>query len=544
MTAPRDESEVRVPKTGLVLLLLILLGAGAAGMHAFCTESGMGVDSDGVIYLAVARNLARGHGLTTPFNQTARRGPGPLVHYPPLFPGALALLSGATGTALSAARLLNASLFAANVFLIGWLVFRCTGGARLGVLGAILAATSLDLLELHTFAWSEPLFIFLCLSGFILLERHLARGGTTTLIGAALLMALAWLTRYAGAAAVATGFLAILLYGPREKSVRRAALFGAVACLPMAAWLVRNLAVAGTLTNRSFAVHLISARHLFYGINTISRWLFPIRPIDLVESLGRTAAILAAAIHAALIAVLGLLAAAAMIRQARSNPAGPAVSRARPACIMLLFITCYALMMAAVISFFDAHASLTPRLLAPAFVAALVAALAFLGAGLRCPSRRRGARLVVAVVCLAVLGSYVVTSLKWAGHRHRHGAGYTSPDWRNAKTIAYLRSLPADVPIHSNAADALWFLLDRPARMLPLKVDPPTARANVHYSAELAALKTQLTREPCVVAYLNSLKRRTYFPSEAELTPILHLRHLHYSPDGSVYCVAECDDSH
>ncbi|HEX9443313.1 MAG TPA: glycosyltransferase family 39 protein, partial [Candidatus Binatia bacterium] len=181
----------------------------AAAVIFYATAAAVGVTPDAVVYLDAAAHLARGEGYTG-FKIGAPE-PGPVVHYPPLYPFVLSLGVRLGLAPPEAARFLGAALFAANTLLIGLVVFRATGSTKSSFLGAFLAATSIALIEIHSAAWSEPLFLFLALTGLFLTGAALEKNDWRALVPGALALGGAWLTRYVGAVLVAAAVLGRLL---------------------------------------------------------------------------------------------------------------------------------------------------------------------------------------------------------------------------------------------------------------------------------------------------------------------------------------------
>ena len=220
-----------------VVLLLIVLGLLGGGLVLAATSGGIGANGDSAAYLLAARNVLAGQGLVS----FTTSGPSdmltaPLSHWPPLFPLLLAAL-GLTGLDPAiGARLLNAALFAVNVGLVGWLVWRLAGtGLAVGV-AVLLMLGAPHILVLHSMAWTEPLFLTLTLATLILLAHALTGGGRRTLFAAALAAAAACQTRYVGLALLGLGGLALWLWPGRRlaRRIGEGVVFGVLGVLPTA----------------------------------------------------------------------------------------------------------------------------------------------------------------------------------------------------------------------------------------------------------------------------------------------------------------------
>ncbi len=208
----------------ILLLILAIIGSMAI---LVATRWGIGVSPDSILYISGARALLAGQGfsLQSPGGEYA-----PITHFPPLYSGILAVV-GLTGVEVGlAARLINALIFAACVFIVGYLMYRWSDESVkwIPLIAVVLLLASWVSLEIHLMAWSEPLYILLGLLSLAVLGRDLEFPETRLLLIAAILAGLAFLTRYAGAALVATGMLGLFLFSPMPITKRfyRACWFG------------------------------------------------------------------------------------------------------------------------------------------------------------------------------------------------------------------------------------------------------------------------------------------------------------------------------
>ena len=124
----------------------------------WATPWGVGLSPDSAIYIGGARSLSEMTGYSQPVDASTY---SPIVHYPPLYSASLAILGGLGLDLFQAARWLNTVLFGANAMLAGYVVFKATRRRGWAVAAAALMATAFPLTQVHTMAWSEPLFIFL-----------------------------------------------------------------------------------------------------------------------------------------------------------------------------------------------------------------------------------------------------------------------------------------------------------------------------------------------------------------------------------------------
>ncbi len=240
----------------IALSLAVVVALVTAGSQA---RVGAGVYYDDGVYLALGRALAEGHGYV--YSNLPEPVPG--VKYPPAYPITVAaawkVLSSYPEN-LRALKGLNA-LFIGAAAAVTFLLFAEGGRRRLVILGLVTAFAYLTVptLSVSTVLLSEPLFMLFCMLALLAAGRALggARrlpgypagattesvpvGGTGSALAAGLLAALGFLTRTVGLTLVATVVVALLL----RRRFRAAALAGAAALIPSAAWVVWSSLRAG-----------------------------------------------------------------------------------------------------------------------------------------------------------------------------------------------------------------------------------------------------------------------------------------------------------
>lgn len=436
---------------GRSLLALPPLAGFAAVLAA--TAKGLYVSPDAVFYVGTARNWLDGHGFRPP------AGLPPIDHFPPLF----TVLLAATGSPLGAARVINALAFAGIVLLAGLVVLWRTKSVPAALAASVLTLAARDLLTYSASALSEPLFVLLALSGLAVLALHLERPRPALLVGAAVLVAAAGLTRYIGVALIVAG-VAVLARRRRWTDV---AVFGAVSALPLAGWLA--WAGAG---DRPLAFHPFGWDYLGQAVRPFSRWLvpWPGPPVGFVAAL-------------ALVAV------------------GVVFARRVEAPPFVAFAVAYLAALVAYRTFTDASGRLDARFLLPLHVIAIIVVVPALW------RHRVAGLLVLAQVAGAV--AWTAGGLTDDGIGRR---GYTAAAFATSPVLA---ALPAG-PVYSNAFDLIAFRGGE-ASPIPAKRDYLTGRANPTYEEELRAMRGY-------VAYVDAVTfRQSFLPSRAELEAALPL---------------------
>ena len=423
------------------------------------TPQGLGLNDDSIAYIAGARSLIAGDGYREIWIVSA----GPVTHFPPGFPSALAALGLMTGLdPLRGARLLNGLLFGLNTFLVGWLALRMTGSRLAGWLTALLFLLTPSLLRVHSNAMSEPLFIFFTLLAFLLLDLYFKNIRSERpfgwLIAAGSVIGLAYLTRYAALALLATGIaMLVIFHSDWRTRLARSAVLG-LSMLPwMAAWALRNTLVGGALTNRQLGWHPINADNIHTGIRTFAGLILPVDAWQLallkIDGLIEIISLLLAA---------GLLwwLIAELLRRFR-NATG---AEAEPISLLNgLYVVAYFLALVATMTFFDPATRFQLRILAPVFVS-LILLLAY--ALTKLAARERG-RFAAAALAAAVLVASTMGQVETVSDLRRGGQVYANERWFDAKVLPVLRELPADVAIHTNQPGVVYLHVGRPAWLLP-----------------------------------------------------------------------------
>ena len=443
----------RLPPVSLPIVFAVL-GADLA----LAREIGFGaaLSSDGLNYVAVARNLLAGEGFAQDLH-------GPYVHWPPLYPALLAAASLFAFDPYDAAGPLNAAIFGLTIFVVARYLRERLESRALAAAGGLALALAWPLVELAGGVWSEPAFVLFATLALIQLERRLRGGPRRALILSAVFAALAWLTRYPGAAVPAAAIFLLAMRGGigwRGK-LREALAYAAIAGLPACLWMFGNLLRTGELRG--------GIRSTGYSLADIPR--------DLAAALGDWALRGAPAafedwrtpLGALVLALLAAASAWCAVRWRAAAGGGQAADAALAAAtVAAAFAWWYlALLIASIASGGTAH-GVWPRYLAPLYVPLLTIALLAADRALRLERRRwpplRAGRL--AVRPLALLAAAALTL--WLAHAanlqrtsipqvNAFGSGYTQPRLAHSETAAYVRDHPLDGTVGGNVTELVAF---------------------------------------------------------------------------------------
>lgn len=444
----------------------LLLGASAAYLVYYATAWGPWAFSDATGYIVGARNLLAGHGIGR-FSPSGEFSLG--TGHPPLFPLSLGVVGLFGPAPLHSARLLDVVLFAIFVAGGGYGLYRFTKRVWLG-----LALSGLFLLQ-HTLviaflsAMSEPLFLVTGFASLYFGALYIIGSHRIWWIASVAASSLALLTRYAGAAFVATGALAllILLERPMKARVREAVAYGLFAILPIGAFLAWTSVQPNVEAPRA----LQEASLGFGGVATFFQRLVgaiwqwkPVPPDVLLPTWAQTVPVpeliflLSIAVFTAILGITW--------RKLRGALAfGYFLRRNSPTLILLaicfLFLLTYTFFFGAVYVVSDPTPDIDSRTMLPLLPAFLIALVCIIDLLIRTWDSRPAIQFALAAILAPAFLGYGILSQDIYAGLHRTGLGYTGRDWRQSETIAYIETLPTELPIVTNETEPILLLTGR-----------------------------------------------------------------------------------
>ena len=467
-----------------VLIALIAL-LGAAHILVRTSTYGAMLGNDAFNYLSAAKSLVVGEGLLSP-------GGGRIAVFAPFFPMAMAFLSLFGIEPLDGGRFLNATAFGLLILVSGlWLSRRLESPPiALGVAVAVMA--SLPLAHAASTLLSEPLFVLFTLLALMPLESFLnRRSGTPALALSAVFAALAALTRYMGTALIISSVLTLLVRRnvPIGERLKHALAFGTISSLPLAAAMVRNQLVSGTLTgDRSFATGQSLFDSLGQIVEVFHQWAGPLSPIHWQLQ------------HSPwLIAGLLLLAALLLVT---SRPG-------RASSVFWIFALMYLAIIAAVAPF-TAGQGIDSRYLAPVYVPLLFVAAFWLDGLLGSKPSGRMSAVRWALVALALIGGAwhisisVQQNLRLTAEALESGyidKSFNTTYWEDSELVEYVRANPVSgqYRYYSNSPNVLRWNAGVPGTLVTWVPVPRRNLQNINDCQrwfERAILKSRRYGEP------------------------------------------------
>jgi hypothetical protein len=427
---------------------------------------GPGLDPDAVSYLGAAESLVQRGELRVPFARWSMAdSTGPLLRFPPGYSAAIALPMRAGLPPVQSARLINALA----AFVTAALLVLLVSDATIPFVGFLFGAALLAmpaLHEVHVSVLSEPLFLALTA---LTLDAMVRRPDRTLLLG--LSAALALVARYAGVSlVVAVTLWSALRPAPIRARVQRALAALAPGVAVQGLWMLHTRRVGPPDAIRHIGLYGGFGRSIDEAVGTAASWLVP-DPARFTDPLPHRARI------AALVAI-GLIIVAGhgvrtLTREHRAaerprnvtDPRMPTATRLLAA--SALVVVCYLAVVVVSRLLADPDIPFDQRILSPALV---------LGTLMGCVASYHWWRATRAVPPkIALLGAALLwwsasalTTFREARRVRAEGAGYGRERWRRSDLIAWARAEGSGHPLFTNRPAAVYFLLHRPARDVPL----------------------------------------------------------------------------
>jgi len=211
-------------------------------------------------------------------------------------------------------------------------------------------------------------------------------------------------------------------------------------------------------------------------------------------------------------------------------------ARWKAPCLFSIFGVAYAASVIVSISIFDANTPLNSRILSPLFVAG--AGLAVCLAGMLRDVRKPAGTFLLRLIAAVALWNAVVWC-GWISERRTDGCGYTASGWESSPLTAYLRTVPADAPICTNAPGVVFFQLGgRECRRLPAAVILTQARPNPEFIDELNAMWEDMVKRDGVIAFYYRGDMQG-LPTGADLREMLPLKMAAQYPEETAYVADE-----
>lgn len=493
-----------------MLVVGVMALAGLVFVLVVTQKYGIGLGTDGVAYIQLAREFLAGRGIAP--TSTLQ---------PPLYPITLALFGAITFSDPQSAIVFAHALMFAGVILVSGMILllHLARFPLLALLGTFGVASSLALVNVALSAFSELEFILLVLVALPAIELYVESPRVRWMVVAIAATACACLTRYIGITLLGAGALALLwlLRANIKRALAAASVYAFFSALPLALWAGRNVIVSGELFGPRAPSRVTLFENVQLTLQTTAGWFAPDEWAWLmwgVATIGLTAVLIAHMAHT------------------RTHAANDSASTSP----YVLFVAFY-------VAFLILTASTTginrigTRFLAPIFVPAWLTALVWFDRVLDWLRTRMSSQLVNAFALMVVALALVHPVQRNFGNSARfieQGAGgYNTTRWRTSETIQYVRRHRGELlPLsYTNGPDALYILADMNAQGTPAKF---RYASNVRVN-EAADLRGNFPPQTATLVWFDRIERDDFLFSLPELQEIAQLTLVKKLRDGAVY---------
>jgi len=357
-------------------------------------------------------------------------------------------------------------------------------------------AASHNMLRVHSFVMSEPVFLFFSLVFFVLLERAVETNGFRWIFLIGVVTGLAFLTRYVGLALAVTFGIAILLRKWDWRMVLKAAALFSAGAVPLAfAWLVRNQLVAGSATNRQIIWHPLTMEKFQFGLENLWSLFLPARLLELLEPYWRLASLMWL--------VMGAIGLAWLIWAGYKfiNTTGVQFEPGKwTGWLFGVYGLVYILVMLVSMSVYDAATIFEHRILAPLYMTILVGVAVLVG--WLWQKQIGWLRWVVAIIVSGLVLLSSVNQVRKVETMRHDAQGFASRVWKESAIISAIRELPEDKVIYTNKPTLVYILTKRIPNMLPTPYDTALALDRETYQEDLATLRLRADQERAAIVVL------------------------------------------
>ena len=189
----------------LALLLIAIIGIISI---VNITQYGIGLGSDSVVYIAAARNLIEGSGVSWVSGSGSIQ---PMNLHAPFFSILLAGFEVVSIDGVEGARILSSIAFGLDIFLVGLITYQIIRSKPFSLVSSVILLLTGELLEIHSWAMSDQVYITLSLASIFLLLIYFDDRKRLYLILAAVFASLAALTRYIGISIILAGGVSLII---------------------------------------------------------------------------------------------------------------------------------------------------------------------------------------------------------------------------------------------------------------------------------------------------------------------------------------------
>jgi hypothetical protein len=468
---------------------------------------GLGITTDTLYYVSVARSLSSGKGLLTITDNGTYE---PLTHYPPLTSFLVNLVSS---DHLFAFQIIALISFFLLVLSCGSYILWKTKSLTLMILSQLLIIFSRDLLSVYSMAWSEHIFILLFVIGSIALAEYVSTKKQSYVILSAILCGVSILSRYSGVFLIPCIMVITFLNekGNIKSRVAKSLFIGFISAIPIILWLGYLQIFVADDSIRQFNIHFIQISRILEGYVTIAQWFSPFVFPKYAE------------IFVLLIGMLTTIAVPILFIIYRQKVTAYLLDN-KENNIWGAIILSYFVFLVASISFFDPLTPLDFRILSPIYpLVVLIMIMVFY--------KKTNLQFILYFLVAAV----IIGGVQFSVFQFERGTILAGPEWEKSETIAAVKQLPKESKVFSNAVTAVYVLGERENATLPLKVTTLKS-VNPYYKNEIAEIQSKYeNQETYIVFFKPGASISAMYASEKEITSQLSLSKVTELSDGIIF---------
>lgn len=447
---------------------------------------GVGVSPDSVQYINGARNL---DSFSSLFELPS--------HWPPGYSILLSLAEKFSTDILMAARILQASIFAANIFMLTLISAQLLRTNHFATnFASLLLVFSVDAYLIHFYALSEGAFIFLQLLSTLALIYYFRKPSNKFLYISASLAATALMFRYSGVSYIGAMSLTLLLIdeGNFTKRLTTSIKYFIVGIAPFILWMVANHIIRNETANRELIVHVVSWAELKPIIDIFAGWLsvFGVLYFIAVSAL--------------------LIASGCFVYRKKSNLSKECVAFFY---IGIIYSLCYIIFIILSKSFIDAYIPFSLRIFIPVHVFLLLCSSVMLSFVFL--QQYKIWQVISTITLLLLINNNVYTITPNIHANIERGRGFLNAYYFLTFPVIHEIEGIEGKTIYSNANDLIQLKTDYHAEGLPRKLDPTTLIANPDYEAQIQKIQKEILDEEAILIYYNSFSWRQYYPTTEDL---------------------------
>ena len=529
-------NEAKYFKYSIYVIILFAI-ASTALIISVTSKFGPGISEDSVAYIAAARNILNGRGFSILFDLKGNQlnlwlpmHDNELYHilpWPPLYPFIISIFGFVGFNLIESARWINAILFGANIALILLIIRKYTKSLLLIILSAVIFITFKNMIHVHSYVWSEPLFLFLSLLGFYFLFYFLENNKIYNFLISSLSFSLAFFTRTVGISLIATGIIAVLFFSELKikNKIICSLFFTAIGFLPFSIWTLKNKFFFGN-TTVEFLTHPLKFENLKEAIITVSSWfyldIFPFK-MSLILLVIILIAIIFASIYIS-----------TKVKKRSTDSSDNAYKlNSRIINIFLIFTFFYIFALLFARSFFDANIRMDGRILIPVFISTFIIIVLFIKRSLNYFDDKKVIKIIIFIFCEILFVFSLATLVFGIKEFYEEGQGYDSKEWLKSDTIRELKDINLTEEIYTNEPYAIYFYLDKNPNPFPTKINIYTDKKNINYIKDLNKTIEEIREKNGLIVLFDL--RQYYLTEEKELLKDYKLILIKDTQDGAIY---------